>query len=285
MAEQNVNIGHRAITVRGCRMHYSEAASDASEGTMILLHGSGPGASGWSNFKANLPVLGSRFRTIAVDMPGWGESDSAGPGGLDHASSLLDFMDALGIAQAALVGNSMGAITALIAASEHSDRVSHLVTMGTGSGPGPKLFSAGDGMSEGMKLLVQAYETPTPEAMKKLVTVMTYDSDRFGTDELAAERANAAVKNPVHLREYLERLRTGGPIGRWFDLEALQSMTVPTLLIHGRDDRVMSYEHSLTLLGYIPDSRLLLINRCGHWAQLEHVEEFNRAVVDFVSNR
>jgi 2-hydroxy-6-oxonona-2,4-dienedioate hydrolase len=60
---------------------------------------------------------------------------------------------------------------------------------------------------------------------------------------------------------------------------------VPALLFHGRDDRVVHFEHSLKLVALIPDARLVLLNRCGHWAQLEHAEEFNRLVRDFVLNR
>ena len=67
-------------------------------------------------------------------------------------------------------------------------------------------------------------------------------------------------------------------------MEELLSVTAPALLIHGRDDRVMSYEHSLLLLAHLPNSRLVLFNRCGHWAQIEHADEFNRLVIDFLDN-
>ena len=61
-------------------------------------------------------------------------------------------------------------------------------------------------------------------------------------------------------------------------------MQIPALLIHGRDDRVVPYEHSLILCANIPNSRLVLMNRCGHWAMIEHANEFNRMVTDFVLN-
>jgi 2-hydroxy-6-oxonona-2,4-dienedioate hydrolase len=62
------------------------------------------------------------------------------------------------------------------------------------------------------------------------------------------------------------------------------SVRTPTLLFHGRDDRVVHHENSLALLAMIPDSRLVLLNRCGHWAQLEHATEFNRLVTDFITH-
>lgn len=77
-------------------------------------------------------------------------------------------------------------------------------------------------------------------------------------------------------------LPKGAPLPRWVDPARLSGITVPTLLIHGRDDRVVPFENSLFLLANIPDSRLVLLNRCGHWAMIEHAEEFNRLVIDFV---
>jgi 2-hydroxy-6-oxonona-2,4-dienedioate hydrolase len=67
-------------------------------------------------------------------------------------------------------------------------------------------------------------------------------------------------------------------------MDQLMKMQIPTLLIHGRDDRVVRYEHSLMLVAHIPNSRLVLLNRCGHWAMIEHAAEFNRLVTDFVLN-
>lgn len=274
----------RTVDVLGRPLHYSEMGKDAGGAVVILLHGSGPGASGWSNFKGNISVLAERFHVLAVDMPGWGGSAAGPDQSIDHPQTLLAFMDAMGIERAALVGNSMGGVTATTFAVEHPERVTHLITMGTGSGPSPKIFSPAGGLSEGMKVLVDAYERPTPESMKRLVEVMTFDSERFGTDELARERAETALEHPEHLAGYLHRFRTTGPISRWFQMEDLQALEVPTLLIHGRDDRVMTFEHSLLLLSHIPNARLLLINRCGHWAQVEHTDEFNRVVAEFVLN-
>ncbi|GAA3482183.1 hypothetical protein GCM10018966_067150 [Streptomyces yanii] len=74
------------------------------------------------------------------------------------------------------------------------------------------------------------------------------------------------------------------PIPIWLDLNRVSTITAPSLLIHGRDDRVISFESTLFLASNIPDSRAHLINRCGHWAQLEHADEFNRLVTDFVTN-
>lgn len=249
----------------------------------MLLHGSGPGATGWSNFAGNIPALAERFHVYAVDMPGWGESDAVTVDQLDHPAAAVQFLDAVGIEQAAFVGNSMGGHTALRLAIDHPERVSHLVTMGPPIGTMPTLFGAGDGPSEGLKVLIAAYRDPSPENMRRLVEVMTFDKARFATPELVRARSDAALARPEHLRNYVAGLPAGAPIPHWVDRSKLADIAAPTLLIHGKDDRVVSYENTLFLLAHIPDSRAVLLNRCGHWAMIEHAAEFNRLVADFVS--
>lgn len=273
-------ITSQSVTTSDWTIHYNEAGPKDAP-AVVMLHGSGPGATGWSNFKTNIPELSRDFRVIAPDMPGWGRSSAVTRDEMDHAKAAVQLLDALDIERAAFIGNSMGGITTLRVVTEYPERVSQVITMGPGSGTVP-ITQPGGGLSEGMKVLLGGYREPSAESMKRLVEVMTYDSERFGTDELAAERAEAALANPEHLANYLEGFAAGGPIARWFSLDALRDVSVPALLIHGRDDRVVHFEHSLHLLARIPDSRLVLLNRCGHWAQVEHAEEFNRLVRDFL---
>ena len=257
---------------------------EAGEGhPLILLHGSGPGATGWSNFSGNIAALSTHFHVYAVDMPGWGESDPCTKERLDHIGATIQFMDALGIEKAALVGNSMGGIIAMALVAEPPERVSHVITMGPAAHPGPKLYGAGDGPTEGLKVLQQAYRTPTPEMMQALVSIMVYDKS-FATEALCKARSDAAMARPEHLSNFLAMLAKGGPVTRFAPLDVLATSEIPALLIHGRDDRVVHYENSLLLKAYIPNSRLVLINRCGHWAMIEHADEFNRLVTDFVLN-
>ena len=261
-------------------LHYQEAGSGHP---LLLLHGSGAGATGWVNFSNNIGPLAEHFHVYAIDAPGWGDSYPTTYDTFDHVQAHIEFMDALGIEKAALVGNSMGGITALGLAVEHPDRVSHLITMGSGSSRTPKLFSPGGGPSEGLKVLQLCYREPTFANMKLLCQMMMFDpADRV--DALAQERLDSATAHPEHLANFLDGLAKGGPIRKWFPMEGLLSLPTPTLLFHGRDDRVVPYEHSLLLLAHIPDSRLVLFNRCGHWAMIEYPAEFNRMVTDFIQN-
>ncbi|MEU9246022.1 alpha/beta hydrolase [Streptomyces sp. NPDC048385] len=269
----------------GLRMRYYEAGRTGAT-PVVLLHGSGPGATGWSNFAGNIDAIaGAGFHVLAPDMPGWGDSDAQATRGMDHDATLVEFLDALGLPTAALVGNSMGAHTAIRFATLHPARLTHLVTMGASLGRGPaSLFGAGDGPSEGLKVLVKAYKDASPENMKALVEIMTFDKERFATPELTRARSEAALARPDHLRNYVEGLAHGAPIPVRVDRDDIPGIQTPTLLIHGKDDRVLHYEISLWLLANIPNSRLVLLNRCGHWAMIEHAEEFNRLVVDFLTH-
>ncbi|TDD36000.1 alpha/beta fold hydrolase [Actinomadura sp. KC06] len=271
----------RTVQTKDWTLRYYEAGAGHP---VVLLHGSGPGATGWSNFSGNIEALAVHFHVYAVDMPGWGGSDAATVDRLDHVEAAIQFLDALGIDRAAFVGNSMGGQTSIRLATEHPHRITHLVTMGPPVGRLPSLFAAGDGPSEGLKVLIEAYRDPSPGNMRRLVEIMCFDKARFATPELCQARSDAALARPEHLRNYVDGLPKGAPIPTWVDPGLLPKIQIPTLLVHGRDDRVVPFESSLYLLASIPDSRLVLLNRCGHWAMIEHADEFNRLVTDFLRN-
>ncbi|MFD6321521.1 alpha/beta fold hydrolase [Streptomyces sp. NPDC001812] len=270
----------RTLRTPSWRLHYNEAGKGHP---VVLLHGSGPGATGWSNFAPNIPALAEHFRVIALDAPGWGASDPGLPATYDHPNAVLELLDALGIERAALVGNSMGGSTAVTFAARYPERVSHLATMGVVAlTEFPTVYGASDGPSEGLKLLFETYRRPTLENMRRLVDVMTYGQVE-DAEQLAQERLDNALAHPKHLANFVEGLATGGPVQTRAALKDVTAISAPALLIHGRDDRVVSHEHSLRLLPVLQDARLVLLNKCGHWAQLEHADRFNRLLVDFIT--
>ena len=267
------------------RMHYNEVGVGHP---VIMIHGGGPGATGWSNFNQNMRFLADKYRCLAVDMPGWGQSGEVEPGTVNPAAALLGFMDALGLEKAAFLGNSMGGAATLSFAVEHPERVSHIVTMGSAPVGGMTATQPGGGPSEGMKVLFETYEDPSVENFRRLIRVMVYDSS-FLTDELLRQRSESALSNKNHLENSVEARRrmaaAGGPplpSGPTV-LHRLTKLNIPALVIHGRDDRTTPIETSLQILSALPNSRMLIFNHCGHWAQLEHAEEFNREVDLFLS--
>lgn len=259
-------------------IHVNEAGDPTTE-AVILLHGSGPGATGWSNFSHNIPVLAERYHVIAADMPGWGESDPVTWQDRNHVQNLVELMDALDIDKATIIGNSMGGGTTIRFGYTHPERVTRLITMGSSSGE-TTLTGAG-GLTEGLKILQKGYRKPSFDTMKELVDVMTFDST-FATDELIQSRADMVTAHPQHAQNFIDG--TGKRAIVELDWAQVKTIKAPTLLFHGRDDRVVHYENSLRLSTLIGDSRIHLINRCGHWLQIEHADEFNRLVLDFMAH-
>ena len=262
----------RFVDAGGVRLHYNEAGSGAP---VVFLHGSGPGASSWSNFQRNVGPLAQRYRALLLDQPGYGKSDSVvmdEPRSVGNARAVRDFLDALGIERASLVGNSMGGTTALNFAIDYPERVDRIVCMGAPAG-GQSWFVPMP--TEGIKVLNEVFDNPTVEGMRRLIQLMVFDSS-FMTDELLQERLSTA-QNPAHIAARQKSSTAVRDLTR-----ELAGVKAPTLIIHGRDDRVVPLDLSVRLLNGIPDARLHVFGKCGHWAQFEHAAAFNRLVLDFL---
>jgi len=176
----------RYLQAGGLRIHYHEAGWGYP---LICIHGGGPGASGWSNYQRNIGALSQHFRTILIDLPGYGRSDKKlqleGGRFAFYAKVVRDFMDALGIQRAHFIGNSLGGGTALKFALEFPQRAHRLVLMGPAGGLSP--FSPQP--PEGMKVLWSYYDPPGPslEKLRAFLEVMVYDPSQL-TEELVQER-------------------------------------------------------------------------------------------------
>lgn len=266
------------------RLHYHEAGAE-NDTTVVLLHGGGPGASAWSNFGRNLPVLAKSFRVLAVDQPGFGRSDK--PTEHDQyfthsARALRDLFDELGIERAHLLGNSLGGGTAVRFALDYPDRAGRLVLMGPG-GLSLNVFSPDP--TEGVRKLSGFGRTPTREKLEEFLRTMVFDQ-KLITDELIDDRF-ASASDP-------ESLRAMAAMGKsfthpdtfeqgmlWREAYRLRQRV---LLVWGREDRVNPLDGALLALKLIPRAQLHVFGGCGHWAQLEKFDEFNRLAVDFLAD-
>jgi len=268
----------------GLRLHYHEAGAEHSE-TVVLLHGGGPGASAWSNFARNIPVFAKSYRTIAVDQPGFGRSDkpTSHPQYFTHSSTaVVGLLDALGVERAHFVGNSLGGGTAVRLALDHPKRAGRLVLMGPG-GLSVNVFAPDP--TEGVKNLGRFPAPPGPskEKLAAFLRVMVHDQSLI-TEELIEERF-ASASTP----ESLAAMRAMGESFMrpdsfeqgmlWRDAHRLRQRV---LLIWGREDRVNPLDGALVALKMIPRAQLHVFGQCGHWAQVEKFEEFNRLALDFL---
>jgi len=264
------------------KLHYHEAGVGNGP-TIVLLHGGGPGASSWSNFAKNIPVLAQQFHVIAVDQPGYGRSDkpTEHPQYFRHsASALKDLLDTIGITDRVhLLGNSLGGGAAVRFALDYPDRAGRLVLMGPG-GLSLNLFAPDP--TEGVRNLGKFAYQPTRENLEAFLRIMVFDQ-KLITDELIDERF-AAASAP-------ESLAAAKAMGRSFSSSEFElgmlwrdayKLRQRVLLIWGREDRVNPIDGALVALKMIPRVQLHVFGGCGHWAQLEKFDEFNRLASDFL---
>ncbi|MER7197394.1 4,5:9,10-diseco-3-hydroxy-5,9,17-trioxoandrosta-1(10),2-diene-4-oate hydrolase [Streptomyces sp. CB01635] len=267
-------------------LHYHEAGPDSPDTpVVILLHGGGPGASGWSNFGRNLPVFAEHFRTLLIDQPCYGASDKPEltkdffSFAADAVAALMNELD---IPQAHFVGNSLGGGTATRMALDHPDKVGKLLLMGPG-GISVNLFAPDP--TEGIKKLFafNGSGEPTRAMMRDFLTTLAYDAS-IVTDAFVEERYAQATDPEAKLgNDRMAASFAKWPADTMLWREA-HRITAPTLLTWGREDRVNPLDGALVALKTIPDARLHVFPHCGHWAQTERFDEFNRLAVDFFRN-
>jgi 4,5:9,10-diseco-3-hydroxy-5,9,17-trioxoandrosta-1(10),2-diene-4-oate hydrolase len=276
LAEQS----SRFADVGSVRVHYHELG-DATAPVLILIHGSGPGASGWSNYSKNAEAMAEHFRVIIPDCPGFGQSDMKP---LDAkvpswwSEIMLSLMDSLGIAKAHFVGNSMGGMITLKIAMDQPERIDRMILMGPGGGH--PVFSTWP--SPGIINLVTAYEGEgiTTDKVKGFISQSLFNQSLM-TDELLETRFQAASDPRIVAQPPMRPGPGGPPEDLWRDVR-LTRLPHETLIIWGREDRVLPLDNAMILLKQIPRARLNVFPQCGHWAMWECPEEFNRVVLSFL---
>jgi len=275
MASDNPELG-LTISAGGIETNYHDVGEDSGT-PLLLLHGSGPGVTAWANWRFNLPVLAESRRVVAPDMVGFGYTER--PSGVQYnldtwVKHAIDFLDALGIAKADVVGNSYGGALALAMAIRHPDRIRRLVLMGAAGVD----FELTPGLDA-----VWGY-TPSVENMRELIKTFAFNQDMM-SDELAELRYRASVR-PGYQEAFGSMFPA--PRQRWVDAlasseEDIRAMDKETLIVHGRDDVIVPPVTSRKLFEYIEYAQLHLFGRCGHWTQIEHADRFNKLVTDFLN--
>ena len=250
---------------------------------VVMLHGSGPGASGWSNFYRNVDAFAEAgYRVVLIDCPGWSKSDpiivTEGWRSEINAAAVKGVLDALGIEKAHLIGNSMGGTNALTFALMYPQRLGKLIIMG-GGGVGLSNFVPLP--TEGIKLLRGVYANPSIESLRAMLKVFVFDPETL-TEELINARLNNMMNNQIHLENFMKSLNANPAFSP--DLsQRLSEIKAPTLITWGRDDRFVPLDCGLRMVWGLPDAELHVFSKCGHWAQWEHADKFNRLVIDFLA--
>lgn len=261
------------IDARGIETSYLEAGSGRP---VIMLHGSGPGVSATANWQYNIGALADRFHVLAPDIVGFGATER--PEDIVYSlrswtDHIWAFLDAHGIERTAVVGNSLGGRIALQMVTDHPERVSRMVLMG----------SPGVGMTptDGLAAL-RAYE-PSHEAMRDLLRTYFAVDPALITDELVEIRYQASIADgayEAYRAMFSDPRHKGSELG--ITAEEVRAIATPTLLVHGREDKVVPLAVSVTMLDLLPNADLHVFSRCGHWTQIERAAEFSALVADYL---
>lgn len=265
----------------GVVFHLS-TSGDPTSTPILWLHGSGPGATALSNWRALLEDFAPDHYNIAPDIIGYGDSTHPDPApqGLGaftalRVDTLVTLLDDLGLDQVDIVGNSMGGIIALCLALAHPDRVRRIVLMGSGGAPfppTPELLS-----------MILFYDDPTVEAMAELLTKFVADPSFFGSqlDAIAAERMPRATRPEVE-RSHRATF-SAGDVPLPLTEETVGAITSPVLVVQGDRDRIIPPDCGAWYATVLPDARLEVVEHAGHWLQLEHHERFAGLVRAFLA--
>lgn len=260
-------------------------AGEQHQETLILLHGSGPGASGVSNWKVPLEVLGEKYQVIAPDLVGFGETEVPKDTSISfwewttlRIKQILAIMDHHQIEKAHLVGNSMGGVISMHAVMYDETRFDKLVLMGSGGGvtkgPTPEIVR-----------MTGFFKDPTIEAFRNLIKWFLYDEKVLGDDlETIVQTRYKNLMRPG-IKELYPTLFPMNPMELLIPPSALRRITNQTLLIHGYEDQFVPKESSMSLLEHLPNAELLLLKECGHWVQIEKVDRFIELVDQFIGEK
>jgi len=255
------------ITTYGAKIHYVEAGSGAP---VILIHGLADNVAIWDPV---IPALAARFRVIALDQIGFGRSDK--PLLNYRVSTLVDFLDVflteLKIERASLVGNSLGGWVAAAYALAHPERVERLV------------LSDAAGYAALTKTMdsraLRALRVASRDDIRYLGPLAFHDK-RFYQDVDTAFKERVTAGDSYTVAQVLDSMIRGDDA---LD-NKLQTLKQPTLVLWGREDKLIPLSFGEQFHREIVDSRLRIIDNCGHMPQLECPNEFSAAVLKFFSD-
>lgn len=259
------------------RVHYHEAGTGPA---LICIHGGAPGAYGWGNFGYNMDALAANFRTIIVDLPGYGKSDKPAIEGGRYtffARVFKDMMAALGIAKAHIMGMATGGGPAALMAINYPEIVDRLILVSAAGGL--SLFTPTP--SEGQKVIGSYYggEGPSLEKMRRYMQMIIYDPKKI-TDAVIQERYEASIQ-PEFMTQAPEGRGGATSVNEpvWKDMEKIRHKT---LVMWGRDNRVQGYDNALFMLQRIPDVEVCIFGKTGLWIPWERPAAFNELVTGFL---
>ena len=265
----------RFETTSGRRLRFVRAGSGPA---IVLVHGFGSSIYTWKDVIA---PLAARHDVVALDLPGFGESDRPADLSIDELPrAVTGLMDRLGLERAALVGNSMGGATAALVAASSPERVDALVLIDAAG------FDLAPEARPASIRLATSWAAPALSLLpgKRLIVerslAQVFHDDRLVTEERVAEYLAPALRPGT-----FAGLRSlGASLDAQPDVvtRVLPRVRVPTLVIWGDDDRWIPPAHAERFASAIPGARAVLVASCGHMPQEEKPAEVVRRVLELL---
>lgn len=252
-------------------------AGNKSDPAVVFIHGSGPGASGASNFRQNIDAfVGAGYRVILPDLIGYGASSK--PEGIDYTlqlftDTLYEALQAHGITSANLVGNSLGGGIALQMTLDHPEFAKNLVLMAPGCVAEREAYFVMPGIAK----MVSNFGGPdfNLDEQRRLVGNLVHpDFAPNIPDTLVQERFEVARTQP---KDVIVRMRTPDLSPRLGEIDK------PIFVLWGLNDDFCPEAHARLFLDKCRDVRAITFARTGHWVQVERAAEFNRYAIDFLN--
>lgn len=268
-----IPMGKFVRTPNGLDIHYHEAGNGQP---IVFIHGSGPGASGYSNFKLNYPLFAEHsYRVIVPDLPGYGLSSK--PEDAEYVlaffvDALKEFLDALHIERCVLLGNSLGGAIAMQYTLDRPQAVRKLILMAPGGLEERETYF----QMRGIQDMVASFSNGAidTEGMRHLLSLLLYDKELID-DALLAERVGVCALQP---RSVLSTMRVPNLSAR------LDQITCPVLGFWGMNDLFCPPGGATKVTQQCPNARFVLVNQCGHWVMVEHRAMFDRTCLDFLQH-
>lgn len=269
----------RSVRTASARLSIVEAGRGAP---VLAVHGLG-GTKG--SFLPTVAALGSRFRVIALDLPGFGDSDKPIRAAYDarfFASACVDLLDALELDEAHVVGNSLGGRVALEIALRHPDRVSSLGLLA------PALAWRGERpLMPLLRLmrpelgLFQIAPRPVVEAViRRMIPGASSGWTSAGIDEFL--RAYLTPPGRVAFYAAARQLYLDEPHGEDGFWPRLRALKTDALFVWGRRDRLVPISLARHVREELPRASHLELD-CGHVPQVERPRETHAALASFFS--
>lgn len=269
------------VEIDGHPVHYHDVGAGPPL-VMPQAFGPLPGTTAWLTYHRTLGELAARHRCILVDYPNFGRS---GPREFHepvhdlYVRNTLGILDRLGLDTVTALGVSTGGTVAIGLALAAPGRVERLIVGGCTASTGGDPYLLATAPTEVGRLFDECQSLPPDrERIARLLRSLVFDPGLIG-DDLIEQIYRWRLDEPRHAEAW-----SRSTIVARSNLAALAAVVAPTLVIHGRHDRMVPLEGALQLLSHLPSADLVVLNKCGHWPPYERPRDFVRAVGAFLSS-